>query len=109
MGNIYYNPEEFGLEVVGEVSAGEGYNFDYTVVWKEKESGKLYWARDSGCSCPTPFGDYDSIDMLNPLALYSHKASLEAAMRDAEVSYYNSERLIRLVEAAAPGRFNYGY
>lgn len=56
MPNIYYNPEQFGLEVVGEVEwSDENYQFDTTVVWRDKETGVIYYASDSGCSCPTPF------------------------------------------------------
>ena|SRR3990167_3902905 len=109
MGNVYFSPEEFGLVVVVEAEGNaEGYGFDLTVVWKEVKSGKLYWAHDSGCSCPSPFEDYVSVDMLNPLSCYSHRASLEAAMRDAGVPYDRSERVVRRVKSADPGRFNYG-
>lgn len=66
MNNIYYNPESYGLEVVAEIEYSSGsYEFDTRVIWKDKQG--LYWtARDSGCSCPTPFEDYDltNIDRL---------------------------------------------
>ena len=53
--NIYYNPEKHGLTVVAEIEySSECYEFDTRVVWKDT-SGKLYTARDSGCSCPIPF------------------------------------------------------
>lgn len=54
--NIYYNPEKFGLTVVGEAEAGGGYEFDTFVVWRT-EAGDYLWAEDAGCSCPTPFND----------------------------------------------------
>lgn len=54
--NIYYQPEEYGLKTVGEVEWGDGYyNFDLTVVWQDISTGTLYYADDSGCSCPSPF------------------------------------------------------
>lgn len=60
MSNIYYNPEDFGLEVVAEIEYSSGsYEFDTRVVWKEKKGRKKFTARDSGCSCPTPFEDYN--------------------------------------------------
>lgn len=31
------------------------YEFDYRVVWRRLSDGVLLTARDSGCSCPTPF------------------------------------------------------
>lgn len=60
--NVYYHPEKHGLTVVGEVEYSDGsYVFDTRVVWKHTESGKLYTARDAGCSCPTPFENYNSL------------------------------------------------
>jgi len=57
--NIFYNPEAFGLEVVAQIEYSSGsYEFDTRVIWRDKQ-GKLYTARDSGCSCPTPFEDYN--------------------------------------------------
>lgn len=62
--NPYYSPENFGLTPVAEMSWHEPcYDFDYTVAWTS-EDGTLYWASDSGCSCPVPFEDYSSLDDL---------------------------------------------
>lgn len=64
MSSPYYSPEKFGLKVLGEMSWSEpDYGFDLTVVWTD-ERGTLYWANDSGCSCPSPFEDVKSIDDL---------------------------------------------
>jgi len=66
--NIYYNPDAFGLSVVAEIEYSSGYyQFDTRVVWKDK-AGKLWTARDSGCSCPTPFEDYH-LGNISPLDL----------------------------------------
>ena len=68
MSNVYYNPEHFGLEIVAEIEYSSGcYKFDTRVVWKQKNSRKCFTARDSGCSCPTPFEDYHmgNIEPLN--------------------------------------------
>jgi hypothetical protein len=62
--SLYYNPEECGLTQVGEIEWGDAnYSFALTVVWKD-EYGNLYRADDSGCSCPTPFEDYHTVDDL---------------------------------------------
>ena len=54
--NIYYDPEKFGLRTIGEAEfSSGGYEFDTTVVWQDVETGALYYASDSGCSCPCPF------------------------------------------------------
>jgi len=55
--NIYYDPKAFGLSIFGEIEYSSGaYEFDTLVIW-EDERGGLWWAHDSGCSCPTPFED----------------------------------------------------
>lgn len=66
-GNFYYNPEASGLAMVASIDFRDDYDFDIIAVWKEKETGKMYYAGDSGCSCPSPFEDYNSLADLNPL------------------------------------------
>ena len=63
MSNIYYSPEKFGLEAVAQIEYSDrDYVFDIRIVWKDK-NGKLYTARDSGCSCPVPFEDIALADV----------------------------------------------
>lgn len=60
MKNIYYTPEAFGLQQIGEAEFSSGsYEFDTTVVWRDVETGEFFYAEDSGCSCPTPFESHD--------------------------------------------------
>lgn len=60
--DVYYQPEKFGLTVVAEIDYSDGnYVFDFRVVWKHS-SGILLTARDSGCSCPSPFEEYTSLE-----------------------------------------------
>lgn len=54
-GPYYETPE--GWEVVTDQDWAGDYEFDQIVVWKNKETGELWAAWDSGCSCPTPFAD----------------------------------------------------
>lgn len=43
---------------VGVVQWGESnYNFDMTAVYRHIITGALFYAEDSGCSCPSPFED----------------------------------------------------
>lgn len=56
--NIYSNPEKCGMRLVGSLEDGNAsYTFDTVIVVQDEETGKLYAAHDSGCSCPTPFED----------------------------------------------------
>lgn len=62
--NVYYSPERFGLEPVGEIEwDNESYQFNLTAVWRHKETGVFYYADDSGCSCPAPFEDLEIDDL----------------------------------------------
>jgi hypothetical protein len=65
--NIRYNPEEHGLTFIGEVELSEPcYSFDLLAVWRDKDG--YYLATDSGCSCPTPFENYNGkADLTGPL------------------------------------------
>lgn len=56
--SVYYNPEKYGLEIIGEVDFSDGcWQFDSLVVWRRIEDGQLFYGEDSGCSCPSPFED----------------------------------------------------
>lgn len=64
MSNVYYSPEKFGLEIIGDIEwYDEPYQFDMTIVLRNKETGQLYYADDSGCSCPSPFEDLGIDDL----------------------------------------------
>ena len=97
--NPYYNPKECGLEIVTSLEEDEAYQFDMIVVWKDTETGKLYMAQDSGCSCPTPFEETNSLSDLTELESveqfrsYVKKVDLRVPLRDVEYS-------IRKVEEA---------
>lgn len=65
--DVYCDAETFGLTEVDSIDISDGcYQFDLIVVWKDA-TGKHYWANDSGCSCPSPFETFTSIDQLTPL------------------------------------------
>lgn len=74
--DVWSEPEAFGLEIVADFDGGVAYEFDMVVVWKDR-SGNLYWAADAGCSCPSPFEDYSSIESLTPLKTQRDIAKLE--------------------------------
>ncbi len=65
--NIYCHPESYGLKVFAETSnPALDYKFSMFVVWQDK-SGNLFYAEDSGCSCPAPFEDISEIEQLNTI------------------------------------------
>ena len=64
----YNEPEKFGLTFVAEVDDKDAsYSFNKMVVWRRDSDGKLFWAADSGCSCPSPFEGYNAVEDLSPL------------------------------------------
>lgn len=86
MDNIYYDPEKFGLKVIDVIElCDEPYEFDTLVVWEHLETGELYWMRDSGCSCPTPFEDYTSVESLNPFDIDIVRAEILGEMANGNV------------------------
>jgi hypothetical protein len=56
--NVYYSPEKFDLVQLGTLDQdGLSYEYNTLVVWKHTPTGRIFWAHDQGCSCPTPFED----------------------------------------------------
>jgi hypothetical protein len=75
---LYYNPEDFGLNVVGEIDWSDAaYEFDLTVVWIRKSDGALVYAEDGGCSCPVPFEDIHTAKDLVPTTPAELQAHLQ--------------------------------
>lgn len=61
--DLYFQPEAFGLRVIGQLNDPEAsWSFDDLIVWQHEETGKIYYATDAGCSCPSPFEDYTSLE-----------------------------------------------
>ena len=88
--NVYYNPQDFGLEIVGSFDfAEEDYSFDMCVVWKETR-GKYWIGTDSGCSCPSPFEDVrDMNDLDGPYNKAGLKTRLEWIVKDRTAGDYH--------------------
>lgn len=66
--NVADTPEKFGLEIVRFMTDPHAsYDFDDIILFRHIETGVLYYADDSGCSCPTPFERYETLDDLTVL------------------------------------------
>ena len=76
MSNIHSSPGDYGLEVLGELDLGGGWDFDMWVVWWHEESKTAYWGHDSGCSCPSPFEGYYKLEDLEEFTVGSLIVSL---------------------------------
>lgn len=65
MSDIYYSPENHGIEIVGELEQEPDYDFHKFVVWRDlKNKNIVYYATDSGCSCPMPFENFGGPETL---------------------------------------------
>ena len=104
MSDVYHDPEDFGLKVVAELHYDDGYDFDIRVVWRHKESGRLYTGRDAGCSCPSPFEDYNKLEDLDELV--SMDALREEARSDANRFLEAGEAQTFLDKVARALRYN---
>lgn len=87
----YYNPEKFGLEIVVSHDVAPSYEYDMIVVWRHKESGRLYVAHDSGCSCYSPF------EWLTDMNDLSEVRSVEEIRSFAE-SHWSTTDVYELIE-----------
>lgn len=81
--DLYNQPEQFGLTPIGELNDPDAsWSFNDFVVWKH-EDGSYYFGEDSGCSCPSPFEDYTSLEKASKMESIEQ---FEAAVKD----YFNS-------------------
>lgn len=109
--NIYYQPEAFGLTILDSIEySGGSYEFDTRVVWQNK-LGQLFTARDSGCSCPTPFEDM-SLETLEHLDFDELRKEVlaESSREYAGVSPTDAQAFLwRIHESvrASAGRLSY--
>lgn len=55
MSDPIFDPERDGYAPVGEIDRAGSYEFDIFAVWRKVADGSLWYATDSGCSCPSPF------------------------------------------------------
>lgn len=100
--DAYNQPEAFGLIIVGELNDPDAcYSFDDLVVWQHVESGVVYYAVDSGCSCPSPFEDFTSLDTLTQVTAETWDSFEKAVKEHAVYSWREptvDENAVRKVE-----------
>lgn len=81
--DMYYQPEAFDLEILGQLNDPQAsYSFDDFVVWQHKD-GRIFYGSDSGCSCPSPFEDFTSLDKAD-------EATTIEKFEAAVIGYFNS-------------------
>ena len=67
--NPYYDPKPLGLTVVTSGDDPDAfYSFDMFVVWTDGKD--LFYAQDSGCSCPSPFEGVEPVKATGKQQIY---------------------------------------
>jgi hypothetical protein len=72
------------------------YAYNMLGVWEHE--GKLYWAEDAGCSCPTPFEDYTNTEDLNALTDAPSYLIFEAAVQDFPADEVDKAEILHTVK-----------
>jgi len=92
--NPYYNPECLNLTIIDSLDEDIDWSFNTIILWQHNETNELYWAQDSGCSCPKPFEDYSTLEDLNNLHMGNWKA-FEQDVRGMNVSQGDKQQMLR--------------
>jgi len=101
---VYDEPERYGFETIGEVDwkPEESYHFDMSVVWIETSTGKIFVGTDSGCSCPRPFEDTESIEDLTeitrPMDLIKYLADVQREKEADQATGAIGELILKVME-----------
>ena len=77
--NPYYDAEKLDLEMYALDEPDMSYEYNTLDFWTTKD-GRVFVAQDSGCSCPTPFEDYEGDSQEAVLLKLERAGSAEQAV-----------------------------
>lgn len=106
--NVYADPNKFNLQILGQLDEPDmSYSYNTLVVFRHVITGRMFYAQDSGCSCPTPFDDFrfdyavpDIINTnLHEIRPDNSFDDFECRIRSFPVSLDNQMRLLWQVKA----------
>ena len=105
--NVLSSPELCGLTLIACEDIAGAWEFDMFAIWTNGRS--LFWATDSGCSCPIPFEDHNSVEDLTR-ATYKELVSAINSWGSNSWSYGRSvvEARMALLDAVNEYRRNKG-
>lgn len=108
--NLYSHPEKAGLSTVAELEYSDGdYQFDTRVVWRRDSDGQLLSARDSGCSCPSPFESTELKDLqeVNSTSWLKEEIAEQSKHQYGNVNLaQDAAAFLEKVDAALPKRLS---
>jgi hypothetical protein len=96
---VYNDEQSNDLKLLDYIDYSNGdYRFDYRAVWVGSD-GRLWTARDSGCSCPSPFEDTRELDRLWSFDVLEEERIAEAGAYPSEADFAAFK--VRVLEAFA--------
>lgn len=97
--NIRDYPEKHGLHIVDDLEFGGSYEFDTHIVFKHTD-GRVFYAHDSGCSCPHPFEDFNSLEDLEQITIEGFDSFSAMIMNLDDGTIGEKNAFLRKVESA---------
>jgi hypothetical protein len=91
--NPYYSPEKLGLVQFSLDQGNMSYEFNTFCVWITPDK-QIYAESDSGCSCPTPFEDYEAAtldEFKQKVTRYENVASVVSAINNWNNEIYDAQ------------------
>jgi len=80
-------PKSCGLEIIDQLDEDDlSYEYNTIIAWRDTETGRVYVAQDSGCSCPTPF---ETFEKLSDLTLIAHASDAQDFVRTVNTENYD--------------------
>lgn len=83
MKNPYYDSDQLPVEMFLVSDLDADYSFDYMIFLRDRNTGIVFFAYDSGCSCPKPFEDYEGTDW-NEVRSKMERVTLREALKKLE-------------------------
>jgi hypothetical protein len=106
MSNVYYTPGEFGLCLLDSIDEPNlCYEYNTMIALQHEATGRVFYAQNSGCSCPTPFEDFyfrgpDDTDLTEVTLVGDSLASFRADAERFPVDTDSQRAFIKSVEDA---------
>lgn len=87
--NVYLDPKKWGLTALVDEDIAGNWEFYIFATWYDEKKDGLWYAIDSGCSCPTPFSGFTKLE---DLQFANNKEEIFSAIQKW-VQDYNGESI----------------
>lgn len=94
--NPEQNPQACGLELIDSLDQPDlSYAYNSIIALRDLETGKVYLAADSGCSCPKPFEEFKK---LSDLTHVTNTLDAQAFVSNENHERYNGDPAFPLLD-----------